>query len=85
MTSPEAAAISVKSHLLCEAMPNIAGITWFAQKLTKTSFITHQVKNDVVSTLNFSDTDKCCCLLSAVEMQVAANAAQFHTGGYSTQ
>ena len=79
MTSPEAAAISINSHLLSEAIPNIAGVTWFAQRLTETSFITRQVKNDMISTLAFSDTDKCSRLLSAVEMQVAAYPARFHT------
>ena len=81
MTNPEAAAsaVSVNSHLLSEAVSKIAGITWFAQKLTETSFITRHVKNDVISTLGFSDTDKCSRLLSAVELQVAANPAQFDT------
>ena len=79
MTSPEAAAVSVNSHLLSEAMPNIAGITWFANKLVESRFITSQVKSDVISTLGFSDTGKCSRLLSAVEAQVAANPAQFHT------
>ena len=79
MTSPEAAAVSVNSHLLSEAMPNIAGITWFANKLVESGFITNQVKSDVILTLGFSDTDKCSRLLSAVEAQVAANPAQFYT------
>ena len=79
MTSPEAAAVSVNSHLLSEAMPNIVGITWFANKLVESGFITSQVKNDVISTLGFSDTDKCSRLLSAVEAQVAANPGKFHT------
>ena len=78
MTSPEAAAVSVNSHLLSEAVSIIAGVTWFATKLTERSFITRQVKNDIVSNLGFSDTDKCSRLLSAVETQVATNPAQFH-------
>ena len=79
MTSPEAAAVSVNSYLLSQAVSNIAGVTWFAQKLTEIGFITSQVKNDVISTLGFSDTDKCSRLLSAVETQVAANPTHFHT------
>ena len=79
MTRSEAAAVSVNFHLLSEAVSNIAGVTWFAQKLTETSFITRQMKNKVLSTLGTSDDDKCCTLLSAVETQVAANPAKFHT------
>lgn len=79
MINPEAAAaaISVNSHLLNEAVCSIAGVTWFAQKLTETNFITRQVKNDMASTLGFSDTDKCSRLLSAVEIQVVAKPDQF--------
>ena len=79
MTSPEVAAVSLNSHLLSEAVCSTAGVTWFAQKLIETSFITRQVKNDVIFTLGISDIDKCYRLLCAVETQVAANPAQFHT------
>jgi len=79
MTSPEAAAVSLNSYLLCEAVSSIAGVTWFAQKLTEASFITCKVSDDIVLTPGFSNTDKCYHLLSAVKTQVAANPALFHT------
>ena len=81
MTNPEAAAsaVSINSRLLSEAVSKIAGVTWFAQKLTETSFITRRMRNDVVSTLAINDTDKCSRLLSAVEIKVATNPAQFDT------
>ena len=79
MTSPEVAAISLNSHLLSEAVCSTAGVTWFAQKLIETSFITRHVKNDVILTVGISDVDKCYRLLCAVEAQVAANPAEFHT------
>ena len=79
MTSPEAAAVSLNSYLLCEAVSSIAGVTWFAQKLTEASFIIRKVSDDIVLTPGFSDTDKCYRLLSAVKTQVAANPALFRT------
>ena len=79
MTSPEVAAVSLNSYLLCEAVSSIAGVTWFVQELTETSFITRKVSDDIVLTPGFSDTDKCYRLLSAVKTQVAANPALFHT------
>lgn len=79
MTSPEAAAISLNSELLCQGVPNVAGVTWFANKLVETAFITSNASDNVVLTPGLSDTDKCYRLLSAVKTQVAANPALFHT------
>lgn len=79
MTSPEVAAVSLNSYLLCEAVSSVVGVTWFAHKLIETRFITRKVSDDIVLTLGFSDTDKCYRLLSAVKAQVAANPSQFHT------
>ena len=78
MTSPEAAAVSVNSYLLSEAVSNVAGVTWFANKLVESGFITCNISDATVLTPGFSDTDKCYRLLSAVKAQVAANPAQFH-------
>lgn len=78
MTSPEAAAVSLNSYLLSEAVSSIAGVNWFAGKLTETGFLTRQKRDGVLST-PVSDANKCWRLLSAVETQVAANPAQFHT------
>ena len=79
MTSPEAAAISVNSQLLCEVMYKIAGVTWFANKLVESSFITSTASDAIVLTLGLSDPDKCYRLLSTVKIQVEVNPAQFHT------
>ena len=79
MTSPEVAAVSLNSYLLSEAVCSTAGVTWFAQKLIESSFITRQVKNNIILTVGISDVDKCYRLLCAVETHVAANPAHFHT------
>ena len=73
------AAICINSQFLCEAISNIAGTTWFAQKLVETGFITSQARNSIVHTLGYSDMEKCSRLLSAVESQLKANAALFYT------
>lgn len=79
MTSAEVAAISRNSQLLCEAVSNVAGVIWFAQKLVDNDFITHQASSSIVATLGHSDMEKCYRLLNAVETQVSVNAALFHT------
>lgn len=79
MTSPEVTAVSLNSYLLCDAVPKVAGVTWFALKLEETGFITRNVGHDTISTLGFSDTEKCYRLLSAVETQVKVNPTKFHT------
>ena len=78
MTSPEARAIFVNSHLLCEVVSKIASVMWFANKLVESSLITSTASDAIVSTLGLSDTDKCYRLLSAVKTQVEVNPAQFH-------
>ena len=79
MTSPEAAAIAVNSHLFCEVVSKIAGVMWFANKLVESSFITGTASDAIVLTLGLSATDNCYRLLSAVKTQVEINPAQFHT------
>ena len=79
MRTAEEAAISINSQFLCEAIINIAGIMWFAQKLVETSFITSQACNNILSTTAYSDMEKCYHLLKAVETQLKVNTALFNT------
>ena len=75
MTSAEVAAVFSNSHLCVTA----TGILWFAQKMVESGFTAGQTSSSLVSTVGHSDRERCFHLLGAVEAQVAANPAQFHT------
>ena len=72
-TSAELNAITVNTHLICDAITNIGTIDWFSQKLEESCLITPRASNQIMHTVGFSPDEKCHRLLSAVKVQVQAN------------
>ena len=74
---PELVAISYHSSKLCDAFTSVTSITWFAQKLEETGFITRQASSNVLGTTGCGDQEKCFRLLDAVKVQVGAKRDMF--------
>lgn len=75
--SPELLALLKNNIKLCDGITTISTVTHFAQSLEGRGFITSHASNSILSTIGYSDYDRCILLLQAVKQQVKINPAMF--------
>ena len=74
--SSELLTIQKKKSLICEAVVNCVGITWFAKRIMEEGFISSEAQGDI-HMHGVSSYTKCSQLLSAVETQVKADYSKY--------
>ena len=75
--SAELDAITVYTELIHRAIINVAGISWFAEKMLASHLITAHISNEILSTGGYSPEEQCQRLMNAVKVQVEASPSVF--------